>query len=109
MLRRLALLAVPLAILSPCALCDQARIEVVADTSLQGHSSELTLNSGASNAIRIKGNEHFMLIKLDLASVREWRIDGARLFLRAVRPHMLRTLGLSTISADWQEGAGTSN
>ncbi|MEN6346157.1 MAG: hypothetical protein ABFE16_12735 [Armatimonadia bacterium] len=95
-------------VLSGCA-AEQVRVPVVADTSLQLHPSEQTLNSGASSAIRVKGNEHYLLMKFDLARVSTWRVTRATLHLHYARPGKLRTLGLSTIAADWQEGTGTSS
>ena len=88
---------------------EQVRLPVVADTSPQLHPSEQTLNSGASSTIRVKGNEHYLLMKFDLARVSTWRVTRATLHLHYARPGKLRTLGLSTIAADWQEGTGTSS
>lgn len=99
---------VAVALLTVVGRADEARLAVVGDTSLQAHPSEVTFNSGASSGIRIKGNEHFMLMKFDLAPIRGWEVERATLYLHAVHEHKLRTVGLSTISADWEEGAGRS-
>ena len=90
----LAMLLLTLA--ASCSWSDEARLEVIADTSLQAHPSEIDQNSGASPNIRIKGNEHHMLLKLDPTPIRGWRVQSARLRLHAAGPHMLRTLGIST-------------
>ena len=102
----LAMLLLTLA--ASCSWSDEARLEVIADTSLQAHPSEIDLNSGASPNIRIKGNEHYMLLKFDLTPIRGWRVQSARLRLHTADPHMLRTMGISTVSADWAEGTGTT-
>ncbi|NSW57969.1 MAG: hypothetical protein HPY44_18345 [Armatimonadetes bacterium] len=91
----------------PGLYADTVRLPVIADTSLQAHQSEVSFNSGASSNIRIKGNEHFMLVKFDLAPIRGWDVESARLFLHPSHPHMLRTVGISTIATDWEEGTGT--
>jgi hypothetical protein len=83
------------------------RLPVIADTSLQAHPSEVNCNSGASSVIRIKGNEHYMLLKFDLAPLQGQRVAQATLHLHNAHPNLLRTVGLSTIAADWQEGTGT--
>jgi len=95
-------------LVAPSGNAEQARVPVVADTSLQAHPQEVTFNSGASSSIRIKGNEHFMLMKFDLRPVRDWQVDGATLHVHQTRETMLRTVGLSTIAADWEEGTGRS-
>ncbi len=88
---------------------NEVRVTVTADTSLQAHRAEITYNSGASSTIRIKGNEHFMLADFDLHAVKGWRVDSATLYIHEARETKLRTVGLSTIAAPWQEGTGRSN
>jgi len=84
------------------------RLEVTADTSIAAHESETTLNLGGSSHIRIKGIQHFMLMKFDLASVARQTVSQAVLHLRSASQKLwLRTVGLSSISADWEEGVGT--
>ncbi len=86
---------------------DQARLRDIADTSLQAFEAEREFNSGAASVIRIKAWQHFMLVKFDLAPIRGWRIDRARLYLHLARPqHCLWRVGISTITSDWKEGTG---
>ncbi len=111
MIERLTWLAVAFGSCLALAVCvsagaDQVRLAVTADTSLQAHSQEINCNSGASSAIRIKGIEHFMLAKFDLAPIRGWEVQRAVLRLHAAHEHLLLRIGLSTISADWEEGTG---
>jgi hypothetical protein len=70
------------------------RLPVIADTSLQAYPSEINCNSGASSVIRIKGNEHYMLLKLDFAPLQGQRVARATLHLHNAHPNMLRTMGL---------------
>ncbi len=88
---------------------EQARLSITADTSLQAHPSEVELNSGDCSALRIKGNEHYLLIKPDLEPIRGWRVEQAGLFLHPANTCQLRTMGVSTIAADWAEGSGRSS
>ena len=89
------------------ASAEQLRLPVIADTSLQAHPSEINCNSGGSPIIRVKGNEHYMLIKFDLHTLAGRAVGQATLHLHDAHPNMLRTVGLSTITADWDEGTGT--
>lgn len=82
------------------------RLPVVADTSLQTYVDEVNCNSGAMANLRVKGNEHYLLLKFDLAAIAGWEVRRARLWLHDSHPNMLRTLGLSTVAADWSEGTG---
>ena len=83
------------------------RLEVTADTSIAAYESETTLNLGGSSHIRIKGIQHFMLMKLDLAPVAGRTVSRALLHVRSASQKLwLKTVGLSTISADWEEGDG---
>ncbi len=81
------------------------RLEVTADTSIAAHPRETTHNLGGSSRIRIKGIQHFMLMRFDLEPVRAMTAARATLHLRSASEKLwLKTVGLSTISADWQEG-----
>jgi hypothetical protein len=86
----------------------QVRLPVIADTSLQAHPAEVTHNSGGTSNIRIKGNEHLLLLKFDLAPVADWRVERAVLWMHNSSRNSLRTLGFSTVAADWGEGTGRS-
>jgi hypothetical protein len=80
------------------------RLPVIADNSIAASRREIHLNAGAKSVLRIKGIEHILIFKFDLSPIRGWRISRARLYLHAVRDHRLRTIGLSTIASDWEEG-----
>lgn len=86
---------------------EPVRLPVVADTSLQVHPSEIKCNSGAASSLRVKGNEHYLLLKFDLGPIAGWQVRKATLYLHDSHPNKLRTVGLSTLAADWQEGTGS--
>jgi len=88
------------------ATADTAKLPAVADTNLSAHSSERDFNYGASSHLRLKGIEMLMLAKFDTAPVRGWTVEKAGLFLHASRTHQLKTLAVSTVAANWVEGAG---
>ncbi|MBM4085669.1 MAG: fibronectin type III domain-containing protein, partial [Planctomycetes bacterium] len=79
---------------------------VIADNSIAAAGKEVDHNAGAKSVLRMKGIQHILALKFDLAPIRGWRVQRARLYLHAVREHRLRTIGLSTIASDWQEGMG---
>ena len=83
-----------------------ARLKVIADNSIATSRGEIHHNAGAKSVLRIKGIEHILIFKFDLSPIKGWRVDKARLYLHAVHEHRLRTIGLSTIASDWQEGNG---
>ncbi|MBM4086901.1 MAG: hypothetical protein FJ272_19100, partial [Planctomycetes bacterium] len=82
------------------------RLAVIADNSIAAAEKEVDHNAGAKSVLRMKGIQHILVFKFDLAPIRGWRVQRTRLYLHAVREHRLRTIGLSTIASDWQEGAG---
>ncbi|MGQ9732387.1 MAG: hypothetical protein ACUVX8_14095 [Candidatus Zipacnadales bacterium] len=87
-------------------MAETLRLEVIADTSIAAHEKEINQNLGGASRIRIKGIQHFMLMKFDLAPVQGKRIEKAVLYVRlASEENWLRTVGLSSISAPWEEGA----
>ena len=102
---RAALLAALLAGISAPAFAETYRLEVTADTSIAAHPNEVTHNLGGSSRIRIKGIQHLMLMKFGLTPVRGMTVSSAVLRVRSASERLwLKTVGLSTISADWPEG-----
>ncbi len=93
--------------LSPAASAESVRLEVIADTSIAAYAPEVEENLGGRSRIRIKGIQHFMLARFDLAPIRGKDVQSATLHLRLASDECwLKTVGLSTISADWDEGTG---
>lgn len=81
------------------------RLPVVADTCVSSYPSERPLNYGGREVVRVKGLEMMLLARFDLAPLAGRRAVSARFYCRPVQ-HRFRTLGFSTIAADWTEGAG---
>lgn len=92
--------------LGGCAQAVELRLPVTADTGLSSHPSETEFNWGARPVVRIKGIEMMMLARFDLAPLAGHRVLSARFYLKPVQ-HRFRTLGFSTVAAEWDEGAGT--
>jgi hypothetical protein len=88
---------------APFCFADTAQLPCVADTNISSHPSERDRNFGRGSHIRLKGHEMLMLAKFDIARVRDWTVEHASLFLHAARPHKLKTIGISTVAADWTE------
>ncbi|MCD6506595.1 DUF4091 domain-containing protein [Candidatus Poribacteria bacterium] len=83
-----------------------ARLKVIADNSIAAAGDEIHHNAGAKSVLRIKGIEHILIFKFDLSPIKGWKVHRAYLYLHAAHEHRLRTIGLSTIASNWQEGNG---
>jgi hypothetical protein len=103
-----ALLATMMLIAGGTGVSETVRVEVTGDTSIAAYEKEVDQNLGGSSHIRIKGIQHFMLMKFGLDAVRGRQVQTAVLRLCPVgQQPWLRTVGLSSISTDWEEGTGT--
>ncbi len=90
---------------APAPAPGEVRLAVLADTNLSAYPSEQRCTYGARSAARVKGIEMFWLGRFDTAPLAGHRVTGARFVCRAVR-EQFRTLGFSTVAADWAEGDG---
>jgi hypothetical protein len=87
------------------AMGETVRLEVTGDTSIAAYEKEVDLNLGGASQIRIKGIQHFMLMKFGLEPVKGMRVEKAVLRLKPESQQLwLKTVGLSTISSPWEEG-----
>jgi Domain of unknown function (DUF4091) len=94
--------------ISISARTDTVKLKCTADTNVSSYPGEQRLNYGASNRLRLKGIQMFALMKFDTAPIAGWQASSAKLHFRyAGADRKLRTIGISTISVDWQEGTGT--
>ncbi|HET6204521.1 MAG TPA: hypothetical protein VFI25_17150 [Planctomycetota bacterium] len=84
----------------------EVRLPATADASICVHPSERSFNTGAATRIRLKGNEHLLVLDFDASSLAGLRVADARLFLHPAGPVKLKTLGVSTVSSRWKEGDG---
>ncbi|MGH7150003.1 MAG: hypothetical protein ACREIU_04870, partial [Planctomycetota bacterium] len=87
---------------------EELRLAATADASICVHDSERTFNTGASARLRLKGNEHVLLLDFDASALRERRVADARLILRPAGPLKVKTLGVSTVAVPWKEGDGNA-
>jgi hypothetical protein len=83
---------------------ESVKLRCIADTAVSSYPSERGFNYGQSSHLRLKGIEMLALARFDMAPVRGWRVEEARLFLHASGEHRLKTLGLSTVATEWVEG-----
>ncbi len=103
----LLLLVVLLLIALTGAGANEARLRCTADTNVSSYEGERNANYGQSTRLRLKGIQMLALFQFDTAPIAGWKVSKATLHLRyANADRKLRTLGISTISAPWQEGTG---
>ena len=82
------------------------KIFPTADTGLTASpAAARDVNSGALAELPLKGNDSFILSKYDVAKIRGWTISRA-VWHGNVHRGKARSLGFSTITEDWAEGAG---
>ena len=79
---------------------------VVADNSICLHATEVNFNHGGKTVLRLKGNQHILLMAFNL----QWPIIGehlaeARIYLHAAGELKLRRFGLAMLRGSWTEGA----
>lgn len=83
------------------------RLKCTADTNLSSYEHERVFNYGAASRTRLKGIQMVGLYRFDTEPVRNRLVSSARLYLRyAGADRKLRTLGISTVAAPWDEGDG---
>lgn len=86
---------------------NEVKLRCTADTNVSSYEGERNANYGQSTRLRLKGIQMLALFQFDTTPIAGWKVTKAVLHLRyANADRKLRTLGLSTISAPWQEGTG---
>lgn len=85
----------------------ETKILPSADTSIMAGSPSLReLNGGAAPELHMSGQDSFVLANFDLGRIRGWTVSKATWNCK-LKKGRLRTVGFSTITAPWTEGAGT--
>jgi hypothetical protein len=86
------------------------RCEVIADTQVSKYAdandNEQLWNWGAADRLKSKGWEEYTLLKFDLSKCKGMAVKRATLYLSRTDQCVINVAGITTISADWQEGKG---
>ena len=97
------------AVMQGTVAAETVRVPVSRDTWVSSANREETLgNNGASPRLKLKGYQEFSLLDFDLSSIRGSVIEKATLHVKLAGNERLYRVGVSTLSADWVEGAGRS-
>ncbi len=80
-----------------------AKLPITADVGICAHPKEVSLNTGGSGRVRVKGNEHYYLFNFDVSKIRHYRITSATLHLKLARGR-IRRAGVCTVPIPWVEG-----
>lgn len=90
---------------------DGIRCDVIADTQVSAYkgktSDERLWNWGKATRLKCKGFEEYALMKFDTSACKGMTLKRATLYLSRTENCVMNVVGLSTISSDWKEGAGT--
>ena len=86
---------------------EQVKLTATADLWVSAYGPETNYSMGATNRLKLKGIQEMSLVRFDTSPLRGRRVLGARLFLKECgKKNALRKIGLSTVSARWDEGQG---
>lgn len=79
---------------------------VTRDTGISSVEGERDANNGASEMLKLKGQQEFVLFDIDPAPLRGRIVTGALLHLRSASKEEapLGRVGVSNVAADWEEG-----
>lgn len=107
MTRIAAVVAALVLIAATASAADSVNLPCTADTSICSHPSEQEHNHGGKKQLRVKGNEHILLMKFDLAPLQGRAVRAAKLMFHPAGEVRLRVMGISTVMADWAEGTSS--
>ncbi len=83
-----------------------AKLAITADVGICAHPKEVSLNTGGSGRVRIKGNEHYYLFDFDVSKVRGCRVTSATLHLKLANGR-IRRAAVCTVPIPWFEGTAS--
>ena len=92
-----------LLVLAGVAFGGTKKLAITADVGICAHSKEVSLNTGGSGRVRIKGDQHYYLFDFDVRAIRDWRITAATLHLKLANGG-LRRAAVCTVPVGWVEG-----
>ncbi|MCE5272898.1 hypothetical protein LLH00_16585 [bacterium] len=104
-LRLIPLFLLALALSAGCG-GSKLKLPVSRDTVIWMYRGEPTFNFGAVEPLWAEGAHYAALIDFDMSALRGRRVSQARLWLHKAGDTPLYAVALSTIAADWIEGAG---
>ena len=93
---------------SSVLLAENVRLPVARDLWISSASGEEEGNNGATTRLKIKGYQEFSILDFDVSALADKRVKKAVLHLKTVGDERLYRVGVSSITADWIEGSGTS-
>jgi len=95
-----------LLVLAGTALGGTKKLSITADVGICAHSKEVSLNTGGSGRVRVKGNEHYYLFDFDARGIRSCRITAATLHLKLANGR-IRRAAVCTVPIAWVEGTAS--
>ena len=90
------------------AVAETIHIPVSRDLWVSSVAGEEEGNNGKASRLKLKSYQEFSIIDFDLAKLKGRNIDKATLHIKLVDNQRLRRVGVSTLSAEWVEGSGSS-
>lgn len=85
-----------------------ARVDVARDTWLSNYPSEQSGSNGAAPRLKLKSNIEISIIDFQPGALKGKKIQQAKLMLKVEGDRPIERVTLSTLSADWIEGNGSS-
>lgn len=92
--------------LSAAVYGDSIQLPVVQDNSIVMVDGEWSINAGASGRMRIKGNQHIVVMSFDLSAIQGKRVKRAELVCYA-DSEQISGVTISTLASAWDEMAST--
>lgn len=89
------------------ALAESIRLPAIQDNSIVMVDGEWGENAGNSGRLRIKGNQHIVVMSFDMAPVRGKLIKRAELQCYAAADELIAGVTISTIASPWDESRST--
>jgi hypothetical protein len=84
------------------------RVDIARDTWLSNYPSEQSGSNGAAPRLKLKSNIEISIIDFQPGALKGKKIQQAKLMLKVEGDRPIERVTLSTLSADWIEGNGSS-
>ena len=86
---------------------ETVRLPVVRDLWISSASGEEEGNNGGTPKLKLKGYQEFSLVDFDVSQLKGKKIVKATLHVKLASDERLYRVGVSTITAPWNEGSGS--